>query len=214
MAKRTRRVGNANDIETSGFPAGLNNILQVAAEVGQRLESVGISYCVIGGVAYQRWGEPRQTVDVDATLFVGFGNEKVVIDQVLSLYESRIESPHDFALQNRILLLQSKLGTGIDLSLGGLPFERRLIERSSVWEIPRHGTIRTCSSEDLVVLKAFASRPQDWIDVEKVIIRQGSRLNRELVKQELQPLAELKEEPELVDQVEKLLQKHLPPTSP
>lgn len=213
MAKRAKRIETNKDIELAGGFSGLNNILQLSVEVGERLEGIGIPYCVIGGVAYQRWGEPRQTVDVDATLFVGFGNEKFIIDQVLSLYESRIESPHEFALQNRILLLRSKLGTGIDLSLGGLPFEKRLIERSSVWDIPRHGKIRTCSSEDLVVLKAFASRPQDWIDVEKVIIRQGIRLNRKLIMQELQPLADLKEEPEIMFQVEILLQKHRPPSN-
>lgn len=207
MAKRRKPV-DSSGYDGSGEQAGLNNILQVAVDVGHQLEAIGIQYCVIGGVAYQRWGETRQTVDVDATLFVGFGNEKAVIRQLLSLFESRIEHPQEFALQNRILLLQSKLGTGIDLSLGGLPFEKRLIERSSKWTIPRHGSIRTCGPEDLVVLKAFASRPQDWIDVEKVIIRQGMRLDRNLIKQELMPLAELKEEPEIFDQLETIFQKH------
>ena len=208
MAKRSKRLGTPKGIDPGSDQSGLNNLLLEAVDICRQLEGVGIPYCVIGGVACQRWGEPRQTVDVDATLFAGFGNEKFVIDQVLSLYESRIESPYEFARQNRILLLQSKLGTGIDLSLGGLPFEKRLIERSSVWDIPRHGKIRTCSSEDLVVLKAFASRPQDWIDVEKVIIRQGTRLNRKLIMEELQPLADLKEEPEIISQLEILLQRH------
>jgi hypothetical protein len=38
--------------------AGLNNILQAAVSLGQQLEIFGIPYCVIGGVAVQRWGEP------------------------------------------------------------------------------------------------------------------------------------------------------------
>lgn len=185
--------------------AGINSILQVAVEVGQRLELLKVPYCFIGGVAYQRWGEPRQTVDVDATLFVGFGNESAVVDELLSFYTARMDGARDFAIENRILLLKSDRGTGIDLSLGGLPFEQRLVDRSVRWEIPRHGTIRICSAEDLVVLKAFASRPQDWIDVEKVIIRQGSRLNRQLILEELQPLAELKEEPEILTRLEQLL---------
>jgi hypothetical protein len=44
-------------------------------------------------------------------------------------------------------------------------------------------------------LKAFANRPQDWIDIERVIIRQGARLDRRLILTELTPLAELKEDP-------------------
>jgi hypothetical protein len=70
------------------------------------------------------------------------------------------------------------------------------------------GHIRTCSAEDLVVLKAFASRPQDWIDVEKVIIRQGQRLNRPLIIEELTPLAELKEDPQILEHLQSLLLKH------
>lgn len=116
-----------------------------------------------------------------------------------------MDGARDFAIENRILLLKSDRGTGIDLSLGGLPFEQCLVDRSVRWEIPRHGTIRICSAEDLVVLKAFASRPQDWIDIEKVIIRQGSRLNRSLVVEEPIPLAELKEEPEILARLEQLL---------
>lgn len=65
--------------------AGINSILQVAVEVGQRLELLKVPYCFIGGVAYQRWGEPRQTVAVDATLFVGFGIESAVVDELLSI---------------------------------------------------------------------------------------------------------------------------------
>jgi hypothetical protein len=74
--------------------------------------------------------------------------------------------------------------------------------------VPRHGEIRTCSAEDLVVLKSFASRPQDWIDVEKVIIRQGPRLDRALIIEELKPLAELKEEPEILSRLDQLFRKH------
>jgi len=207
MAKRRNRVASGES-DQSENPAGINNILELAVSLGQQLESLNLPFCVIGGVAVQRWGEPRQTVDVDATLFAGFGAEESAIEKVLSHFESRIDDAREFARKNRILLLRSKLGPDIDLSIGGLPYEERLIERSSSWIVPRHGTIKTCSAEDLVVLKAFADRPQDWIDVEKVIIRQNKRLNRRLVIEELMPLAELKEEPDILYHLEKLLQLH------
>lgn len=57
-------------------------------------------------------------------------------------------------------------------------------------------------------MKAVAARPQDWIDVEKVIIRQGVRLDRDLVWEELRPLVELKEEPEIAEALEALFKKH------
>jgi len=46
-------------------------------------------------------------------------------------------------------------------------------ERASAFEFEPGVLVRTCSAEDLVVLKVFAGRPQDWIDVEGTIVRQG-----------------------------------------
>ena len=41
-----------------------------------------------------------------------------------------------------------------------------------------------------------------------VIIRQGKQLNRQLVTQELSPLLELKQEPEIMDQLKKLFEQY------
>ena len=64
-------------------------------------------------------------------------------------------------------------------------------------------TLRTCSAEDLIVLKAFADRPKDWVDVEGVIIRQGDRLDWRYTVAELAPLAALKEAPDIVTRLER-----------
>jgi hypothetical protein len=64
----------------------------------------------------------------------------------------------------------------------------------------------TCGAEDLVVLKAFANRDKDWLDVSGVILRQGKRLDASRIWTELTPLVELKEEPEILSR----LAKHLP----
>jgi hypothetical protein len=104
--------------------------------------------------------------------------------------------------------LQNDVGTGIDLSLGGLPFEQRVIERATFWKVPKHGRILTCSADDLVVLKAFAARPLDWIDVERILSRQGTKLNRKLIRDELAKLVELKEEPEIMETLAGLFEKH------
>jgi hypothetical protein len=64
--------------------------------------------------------------------------------------------------------------------------------------------IRTCSAEDLIVYKAFADRPRDWIDVEGVLLRQQGRPDLELVFAELTPLSEAKESPEIVRRLRSL----------
>ena len=177
---------------------------EAARELQRFLESSDYRFCFIGGIAFQRWGEPRVTEDLDVTLLTEFGRERPVLESILKRYQPRIADPITFALHARVLLLQDISGHGIDLSVGCMPYEERVVERSSSWGTPGAGTIRTCSAEDLVVLKAFASRPQDWIDIEKVIIRQGERLDRKLLFQELQPLVELKEEPEIIGHLQQL----------
>ncbi len=183
---------------------GSNNILHLAVKLGIEIERLKLPYCWIGGVAVQRWSDPRQTSDVDAMVFAGFGRERAIASQLLTLFPSRIESPLEFAVQARIVLLAAPNGTGIDISLGGLPFEQRILDRASDWPVPQHGTIRTCSAEDLVVLKAVANRPQDWIDIKNVLIRQGLKLHRDLIAEELAPLVELKEEPEILTSMSQL----------
>lgn len=52
-------------------------------------------------------------------------------------------------------------------------------------------------------MKAFAGRGQDWVDVERVIVRQGRALDWAYIRQQLRPLAALKEEPEILDRLER-----------
>jgi hypothetical protein len=191
--KRSRRL--SSDKQRAGPEPDL---IRLAVKVCRVIERLKIPGCCIGGVALQRWGEVRQTVDVDLTVLAPLGTEGLVIDQLLKQFQPRISEARQFAMETRVLLLQSDDYLGIDVSLGAFPYEVRVMERSSHWQVSPYGRIRTCSAEDLVVLKAFANRPQDWIDIERVIIRQGARLDRQLILQELTPLAELKEDPQIL----------------
>jgi hypothetical protein len=182
----------------------MTRLVQVAAEVQRFLDAKSWPNCVIGGLAVQRWGEPRLTEDVDLTLLTGFGHEEPYVDALLTRYEARVESPRDFALAHRVVLLRTVDGVGIDIALGGLPFERDTVARATEFEFTSGERIRTCSAEDLAVMKAFASRQQDWMDVKGVLIRQGDRLDWELILSQLRPLCELKEAPEIVTRLERL----------
>jgi hypothetical protein len=124
-----------------------------------------------------------------------FGKEAPVISQLISLFPTRLKEAADFAKQSRILLLKTRSGVGIDLALGAMPFESRMMDRSSLWQVQEQISIRTCSAEDLIIQKVFAGRDQDWIDVARIIERQtGQRLDIQVVMDELQPLLELKED--------------------
>jgi len=53
------------------------------------------------------------------------------------------------------------------------------------------------------VLKAFASRGQDWVDVERVIVRQSGKLDWNYIREQLEPLAELKDSPAILNELER-----------
>jgi Nucleotidyl transferase AbiEii toxin, Type IV TA system len=181
----------------------VTEVLRAAAALQAVCEQHQWRYCFIGGLAVLRWGEPRETVDVDLTLLTGFGGEDVFISTLVTQFEARREDAIEFARVNRVLLLRAPSGVGLDIALGGLPFEESAVARSSMFEFVHGISLRTCSAEDLLVLKAFADRPKDWVDVDGVLIRQRSQLDWAYVLNQLAPLAELKDAPELVDRLER-----------
>ncbi len=164
--------------------------------------------CVIGGLAVQRWGEPRQTRDVDLTLLTGLGSEERFVDPLLTRYRARIPDARRFALERRVLLIETAEGVPLDISLGGLPYEARVIDRATPFEPEHDARITTCSAEDLVVLKAFAGRPLDWVDVEGIVVRQGPRLDRRLVLDELTPLLALADDIDAGERLRTIYRKH------
>lgn len=159
----------------------------------------------MGGLAVQRWGEPRLTRDVDLTLLVGFGSEEAFIDPLLGKFESRMANARDFAIENRVLLLRDENGVPLDLALGALPFEERTIKRSSEWIIDERCSLRTCSAEDLIVHKTFAAREQDWMDISGILDRQDSRsLDWNTILKEINELVSLKEDPQILERLQSL----------
>ncbi|HUP23171.1 MAG TPA: hypothetical protein VNB06_09540 [Thermoanaerobaculia bacterium] len=182
------------------------NPLFVAALETQRLcQEHGWPCCVIGGLAVQRWGEPRLTRDVDVSLLCGWGNEDTVVDALLQCFGARRGDARDFALRYRVVLLKAANGVPIDVALAAMPFEERAQERASGYAVGDGAVLRTCSAEDLVVFKVFAGRPHDWLDVEGIVTRQAGRLARKQILQELEPLLALKEDTDSMARLEKLL---------
>jgi hypothetical protein len=100
--------------------------------------------------------------------------------------------------------MRAKSGVGLDIALGGLPFEESVVARSRLFSFPGDMQLRTCSPEDLIVMKAFASRAKDWGDIEGVIIRQTGKLDWRYIRSQLAPLAELKGDAEIIERLERV----------
>lgn len=183
----------------------MNPIFVAALQLQDFCRSRGWRSCFIGAIAVQRWGEPRLTLDADLTLVTGFGHEDAFVDELLVGFRGRRADTREFALRYRVLLLAAENGVPLDVSLGAMPFEERMVARATGFDVGGGRSLSTCSAEDLVVLKAFAGRDKDWLDIEGVILRQGDALDQTLVWRELEPLLQLKEAPEAADRLRRLL---------
>lgn len=179
-------------------------LLEAALEIQSFCRRQAWKMCVIGGLAVMRWGRPRSTEDVDVSLLTGFGNEQHYVDSLIASFSSRLQDARQFALQSRVLLLSAANQVPLDVSLAGFPFEEGVIARATEFEFAPNCKIITASAEDLVAMKAFADRPQDWIDVEAIVMRQKKRLDWGQVTQEVAVLSELRDSPEIVDRLQRL----------
>jgi len=172
------------------------DLFEAALEIQQFLLERNWRFCIIGGMAVARWGQPKATQDVDITLLTGFGDEQSYIKEILTRFDARIPDADGFALENRVLLVSASNGTPIDISLGAIPFEVQVVERASSFRFAAGVSLITCSAEDLVVLKAFAGRDDDWVAIRGVLISQGPKLDWHYIDEQLLPLCELKEDPD------------------
>lgn len=168
-------------------------LVEAAREAQSVLAGTGCPAIIIGGLAVLRWGEPRLTRDVDFTLLWLEGRDHELAE-ILARLPGRIENALGFASRNRVLLVRASNGVPVDVALGSLPYESRAMERGSEFEYEHGILLRTCSAEDLVVMKTFSGREHDFVDVEGILARQGGRLDWEVIERELPPLLEVKGE--------------------
>jgi hypothetical protein len=178
----------------------MNPLLEAAQRLQDLLDSWNWQFCIIGGIALLRWGAARFTRDVDLALLTGFGREDDFILPLLDAgYRGRVEDAGGFARRYRVLLVSAPNGVPVDISLAALPFEEQAVQRATPFEFAPGCSLRTCSAEDLMVLKLFAFRPQDLVDVESVAARRGKSLDWVYVRENLGPLAEAKENRAIMD---------------
>jgi len=187
----------------------MKTLIHTASEVQSFFKKQEWRFCFIGGIALQRWGKPRLTVDIDISLLTGFGEEEKYIKILLASFTPRINEAEEFALENRVLLLKSESGVGIDIVLAGLPFEEKMIERASEFEFLSGIKLITCSAEDLLIMKSFADRPQDWVDVESILERHRKHLDIAYIKSNLLALCNVKGEPSILNRLDNLLKQYI-----
>lgn len=161
---------------------------------------------VIGGVAVGVLVNPRFTEDLDAIFLLSIRDVPHFLEQAkLEGIIPRVESNMDFVKRSRVLLLKhADTNTDIDISLGILPFEQEVVERSSLQEIDVALSIRLPTPEDLLIMKAIAHRPKDLEDIRTILIKYPT-LDTKRIKKWITDFAEVLEMPDLWGQIEAIL---------
>ena len=169
-----------------------NRLLDATLEIQQFCQDRRWRFCFIGGLAAQHWGEARLTRGADLTLFTGIGDEPRYVDDLLGHFPSRLADARAFALGHRVLLLSATNGIPLDVTLGALPFEDKAVSAARSEEIVTGVRLVLAGPGALVVFKAFANRPQDWLDIDGIIAKSGRMIDWNEVHSDLDNLLDLK----------------------
>jgi len=180
----------------------MNHLFETVWELHWFFAENEIPYVVIGGLAVQRWGEPRTTLDVDVTIAVPIERTESIIQLIVQQFEPRIQDHLQFAVKNRVLLVKASNGTNVDIALGMPGYEEELMKRAVDLEIEPGKSIRLCSPDDLLIHKAIAGRIQDRLDIDSILERTGDQLNVDYIRQWLKIFSELLETDEVVNRFE------------
>jgi len=160
---------------------------------------------VIGGIAASLLGTPRLTVDLDAVFILSLDQIPGLLREASSLgIEPRIPEAVSFARKNRVLLLRhTESGTDIDLSLGILPFEIEMVERSQIVDL---GPIRLRipTPEDLIIMKAVAHRSKDLEDI-RAVAASHPELDQNRIQFWVEQFGEALDLPDLWNEIKKII---------
>lgn len=155
----------------------VENVVESAAALQERLEQAGIPSVVVGALAVGVWGEPRLTRDADMKVLLEREEAQRLLDVLSPDYTSLHRDPIQTLKRNGFLFVQDAAGTRLDLMLADTSFDVAVIRRAQAIELQPGVTVRVCTAEDLVIYKLISTRPRDYADAESVVKRQGDKLD-------------------------------------
>ena len=64
----------------------MQDLFRLADDLQSFCQDRGWRFCFIGGIAIQRWGEPRLTAEVDLTILTGCGGEAAFVEELCGAF--------------------------------------------------------------------------------------------------------------------------------
>jgi len=167
--------------------AGLVDVIHWLEEVFDRLQ-LRRSYG--GAIAYNYYGPPRLTQDVDVLALVPDTKIPSLVDELSAggCQQGDLE-PKPIELRAVLSDLRSKAhlavfhcrGIRTELFVPWHPLHHRVLERSPERELEGK-KIRIHSAEDLILFKKIFDRPKDITDIKAMVLAQRGKLDLERLK--------------------------------
>lgn len=189
------------------LPEALQNYHDPLVSLQKLISRFSHQGVVIGGIAASVLGEARYTEDLDAMFLLSIQDIPNFLEAAKQEgIEPRIENAADFARKARVLLLRHIItNTNIDISLGIMPFEQEVIERSSIHEIDDTLQMRLPTPEDLIIMKAIAHRPIDLEDIRTLAVK-NANLDLARIESWVKDFAEILDTPDLWSEIKQILE--------
>lgn len=181
-------------------------LVEALAALTRALERSGQRFMLIGGLAVIARGVPRDTDDIDATVWapeLDLGDLLAVLrdEEIVG----RIPDVEAFARRNQVLLLQHEpTRSPLEISLAWLPFEREALARAETLLLGE-ARVPVAVAEDLVVYKVVAWRDRDRADVERLLSVHSGSIDLDRVRDLVRQFAQALEEPERIGEFERLV---------
>jgi hypothetical protein len=142
------------------------------------LEAQQIAHALIGGLAVSLRGQPRVTADVDLVIAAD-------VQRALSLagalegtnFRPLFDGVEEVIEQAFILPLRHRqTNVKVDLALGLSGFEQQAVIRAESMQVAG-STISVATTEDLIIFKILAGRPQDEQDLQGLVVAQAENID-------------------------------------
>jgi len=191
-------IRNGRNAGASVEVAAMTGLFEAARQLQAFCDRQGWRSCFIGGIAVQRWGEPRVTRDVDLTLLTGFGGEERIHRQAAR------RVPRSNRQCARVCAPAPRTSAQDSRRAGNRYISRCAAVRRKSGR-PRIGLFLWPRSFDPNMLSRRSDRvetvriaPLDIHDAESVAIRHNDDLDWNYIEEQLRPLAEIKDDPAIM----------------
>ena len=174
----------------------MNALERAIGSLARFLDEQQVPYMLIGGIANLVWGEPRSTLDVDASVLIEESAWPAFIKTLRRTFRVIPKHPIAFLQETHVLPIETDDGVRLDIIWARLPYEHKAIARATVEDVAGH-RVRVCRPEDLIIHKIISERPKDYEDVRGIVRHQGQRLDRRYLTQTVRSLSKALDQPDL-----------------